>query len=135
MPEFLVRVENKLADSPTKEVEVQRMHRGDVVVWRPDGWPWSVEELTNSFWRIIRAKLTNTEADALVSPELDIARVKSKLWKRISQYDLDLLPAGELKTWFEDDTRAVPIFDYKGSLGVIRSSIKVKPNADVYGAT
>lgn len=105
-------------------------HRGDVIVWRPDGWPWSERERSNADWRIIWVDLTNTEADALINPELDQLGVKAFTWKRGRKLDLDAgsVPAA-LRTHLNDDKRADAVFDARGSAGLFGAITERKPNA------
>lgn len=58
--EFLIRVESK-GDDP------MLTQPGDVVVACPDGWGWSVKELTNPHWRIVRVPLAATHVEALTA--------------------------------------------------------------------
>jgi hypothetical protein len=130
MLETLLRVKDKLDDNPTKALEVTRMHRGDTVVWMPEGHTWSDEEKTNPAWRIVRLNITVSEAEALVSPELDPTGLKANCWKRVRKFDLELIGPGAFRTFLEDDTRAEPIFEFTESITLIDAITVTKPNAD-----
>ena len=132
MVELLIRTQDKKADTPTKALEVQRMHRGDVVLWRPDGWPWSAREKASPAWRILRINITPSEADALVSPELDVLSIKLHVWKRIRKLDLDnvLISPGKFKTFLDDDSRSTPVFTFTGDVTLLGTITETKPNAD-----
>jgi len=121
-------------DSGTDEaLRVKRYQRGDVVVWKPSPWVWGSVELTHPEHRIIRFNnMTGSEAEALVSRELDPGRTKTNTWKRVRKLDLDslLIGSGAFKDFLDDDTRAVPIFDFKGNIKLIDDITAVKPNAD-----
>ena len=49
MSELLVRVHDKINED--FYLNCQCTKRGDVIVARPDGWPWGKEELANPDWR------------------------------------------------------------------------------------
>lgn len=132
MVEILLRVKDRLDDNPTKEIEVRRMDRGTVIVWMPDGWTWSDNELTHDFWRIIRfSSMTVSEAEALVAPEFDPAGLKVNRWARIRKFDLDSLSiTGKFRAFLDDDTRTTPIFKFTGDLGLIDAITITRPPAD-----
>ncbi|MEK9721994.1 MAG: hypothetical protein VW405_00740 [Rhodospirillaceae bacterium] len=66
----------------TRRELVERYMRGDVVIAKPDGWPWSQRELTNPDWRILRVGLLKSETDALSAAETDISGIKTLKRKR-----------------------------------------------------
>lgn len=88
----------------------------DLVDYRPDGWQWGNEELTNPWFRIIVwSVLTDAECQTIVSRE--VAQVDANgVPTTIRQYrgfNLNLADAripAALKTWWQDDTRTQPKF-------------------------
>ncbi len=93
-------------------IHVSRLHRGDVICWRFDGWPWSEAELKNPKLRIIRIGLTQTEADFLARSEDDPFRNKTRAWIRWRFLDFDDASVkGRLRSFIRDDSRPTPIFD------------------------
>jgi hypothetical protein len=66
--------------------------KGDVIVYKPDGWNWGIEELNNPEWRIIRVpNMTEEHASSLCSQELSTDRNHTILRKRGMGIDLDNL--------------------------------------------
>ncbi len=133
MVEILFRVKDKKDDSPSKAIEVQRMHRGDVVVSMPNGQTWSDREKTNPAWRIIQfSSMTVGEAEALTAGEPDPALTKLNKWKRIRKLDFDniLIGPGKFKDFLDDDSRATPVFKFTGNMTLIDSITITKANAD-----
>lgn len=61
MAEILLRVVDKTNED--KALDAQCSKRGDVIVVKPDGWPWGTEELKSDFWRVV--KLPGVDPDAL----------------------------------------------------------------------
>lgn len=54
---FLVADHGPLADN---------LKSGDVLHIAPDGWPWTIEELANPNWRIVRADILGTHERMLM---------------------------------------------------------------------
>ncbi len=133
MPGLYIRTVDIKGDSPTKSVEVMRTHRGDVIVAKPNGWPWSQQERTNSSHRIVEVDITNSEADALTKPEFNILDTKQQYWTRGRRLDLDsVLITGKFKDYLADDTRATQIFEFTGNPALISSITETKQDADDY---
>ncbi len=61
---------------------------GDVIDFRPDGWPWSQAERAMPNWRIVRADITPIEAEALT--RLDVQALPDVL----TRADLDARASG-----------------------------------------
>lgn len=117
MAELLIRVADRVhARDVARDQEQPR--RGDVIVIQPDGWTWSVRELTAPHWRILR--LSGVSADALakwLEPEawtVDDLNLpdpdRPPLGRRVRRLNLDaaLLPAA-FKAWLADNARAEPV--------------------------
>lgn len=116
-----------------KSLKVQQYGAGDVVIWKAEGWGWGSVELTHPEHRILRiANMTVSEAEALVSQELNVGKVKLHTWKRIRKFDLNsiLIVSGKFKDFLDDDTRIVPIFKFTGNISLITSITTTKDNAD-----
>ncbi len=131
--EIFFRVAAQGLPTGDKALEVKRYQRGDCVIWKPEGWGWGSIELTHPEHRIVRfTKMTVSEAEALISTELDAALSKTHTWKRIRRLDLDslLITDGAFKTFLFDDTRAVPMFRFTGKLTLIDNITVTKSNAD-----
>ena len=131
--DLFLRVADQGGSGTDKALMVTRFQRGDIVAWKPSPWGWGSVELTHPEHRIIRFNsMTVSEAQALVSPEIDVTETKRHRRKRIRQLDLDslLITVGDFKTFLFDDTRAVPIFIFKGSLKLIGDITFTKSNAD-----
>jgi hypothetical protein len=86
--EVLLRVIDK--DQPDPLLSPISPKAGDVVVVKPDSWPWSVAERTNPEWRIIRVPFIATDSDALTS-SLSMTRLGPKR-RRDWMIDTSLLP-------------------------------------------
>lgn len=137
MVELYVRVRDNNLDAPPKEQIVRRCHRGDVIVWKSDGWKWSVKELRSITHRVIQVPMTNMEADSLVASELDPLRIKLLKWKRARHLDLDHddIKSGTFKTFIADDTRTDPIFTFDSDKAFLLTDITiVKQLADDFVA-
>lgn len=108
--ELVIRVHAK--PTPTRQLQAERLSRGDVVAALPDGHPFSERELTNPAWRIVRVPLTQVEAEALVSREIDQEETRQLLFHRQYRLDLDDVDIPQaLKNWLANDERRVPILD------------------------
>lgn len=53
---------------------------GDVIAICPDGWAWSTAELTNPDWRIVRANVLQSQADALLSQSNNASVRRRREW-------------------------------------------------------
>ena len=99
--QLLVRVVSKVNNrDPVKDAQLTKA--GDVIVYKPDGEEWGIEELKNPDWRIIQVPgMTEEEAIALTSPELppNLDREYPLLQRRALKLDLavlDALAAGKI---------------------------------------
>lgn len=93
--ELLIRTKHK--HPAVAAIHEASGQRGDVIAACPDGWAWSDAERTNPDWIIIRAKITQIEADAL----MESARPDEGKLKRRIGIDLEGLQAGEKLTRIE----------------------------------
>lgn len=102
--ELLIRVHDKLDVAHPKADRV--CGRGDVVVACRDGHPWTENERTAPFWRIIKVPdLAEIEAQMLTQPRLVITQDGAMITgRRAKTLDLASLP----KTFIEDDSRSQP---------------------------
>jgi hypothetical protein len=82
--EFLIRIRDRSSGTTDSKA-------GDVIAARPDNWPWSQAELTNTDWVIVRSNLTQAEADAALA--LDIDSVTGAM-KRRRKYWIDTSATG-----------------------------------------
>lgn len=62
MAEILLRVVDKTNED--KALDALCSKRGDVIVVKPDGWPWGTEELKSDVWRVV--KLPGVDPETLV---------------------------------------------------------------------
>ena len=93
MSEMLVRVIDKpLSGNPA--LDSKRSMRGDVIVAKPDGWPWSEEEKSNPAWRIFKSDLSLTDAEAMRSSEPGNPKINPNLRRYLFKFDIDSMPAG-----------------------------------------
>jgi hypothetical protein len=112
MADLVIRIRAK--PEANSELAALKTTRGDVIEVLPTPWAFSVIELTNPDWRILRLPNVSV-ADALVltKPELltDAGGVDRLRRKRSAFFDVDdaTLPTA-ISTWLLDDLRAVPIF-------------------------
>lgn len=108
MSEMLIRVVSKVnATDIYKDCQLSK--RGDVIEACPDGWPWSVSELTSPAWRILKCpQLTLDGARAFLAPErpVDEFDLRKTLQRHMYKLDIDsaLIPAA-LAAYLADDTR------------------------------
>jgi hypothetical protein len=107
---------------------------GDVIAVCPDGWAWSVQELTNPKWRIVRhSGIGVGEANDWLAPKLsavlDISGHPIRLAfraKRLNPTSLNSLP-GQVGQWWADDSRSVPIKDFSAvSVTLVRNIVETK---------
>lgn len=109
--ELLIRVVDKVNDTSIK-LDAQCRKAGDVIVWKPSPAEWGIEEVKNPDWRIVKADLTEEEANALVAPEiLDKAQPDKILRKnqmRLDVAQLDALTGGKV---VEDQSAKVAEID------------------------
>ncbi len=109
MCELLVRVVDKTnIDSPY--LDAKCLKRGDVVVVAENGWAWSVEELRNPDWRIVKIpNFSVLAAAAFLGLELDLDPEQPSLVLRRRAFALNLagLPAN-WAAWVADSTRVAP---------------------------
>lgn len=111
--ELLVRIVDKrdLKD-PVKDAQLTKA--GDVIVYRPDGSDWGIEDLKNPDWRIVRVpSMTEEQAIALTSPELPPTLDKQYplLQKRAMKLDLNTLDQLEAGKVLLPKTEAVASID------------------------
>jgi len=94
--EFLVRLSDK-NDNPAGS------KKGDIITFKPDGWPWGSNE--RKHYGIVRMECTYEEAKKMCESEtmlmLGIPMVKQY---RKLKFDIDKLPKETLETW--NDQRA-----------------------------
>lgn len=99
--------------SGSAELDAQQFGPGDVLNVLRSPWPFTVYELTAPDRRILR--LTNVDpADCseLIREERIVLPGSERLMrKRRARFNMEsaAIPAG-LRSWLDDDTRAVPIF-------------------------
>lgn len=92
MAEILLRVVDKTNED--KALDAQCSKRGDVIVVKPDGWPWGREELKSDVWRIV--KLPGVDPDSLrdlIEPLWTDEREPQLVKKRAKKLDIDKLEA------------------------------------------
>lgn len=79
--EVLIRVVDKgVAEACSKA--------GDVIAICPDNWRWSVSELTNPDWRIVKVNILQSQAEAFMAR----SQIPSVLRRREWMIDFSLLP-------------------------------------------
>lgn len=113
-----------------QELHAQAYKRGDVISIHEDGWKWSEIELTKPQWRILRLTRITDLADLaeLVQPEMS---ANTLMRKRRAFVDPAKLPLA-VRTWLQDDSRAVPIFEANVNRATVLSYITLKtPRAKV----
>lgn len=100
-----------MKDFPNDNLKIhcQRYHRGDIIDWRADGWPWSEAELSIPKFRHIRIGLTDIEVSFLARSEGNLLETKSRTWARRRFFDWNLVKPGKLRNFLDDNTRATPI--------------------------
>lgn len=102
--ELLVRVVDKVNNTDPK-LDAQCRKAGDVIVWKRSPAVWGIEEVKNPDWRIIKADLTEEEANALVAPEPEDKeqpnKIRRKNQMRLDIDQLDVLTGGKV---VEDQT-------------------------------
>ena len=105
MIELLVRIKDKIHDDPKLDVKLTK--RGDVIAWHFEGQDWGIEELNNPEWRIIKANISEDEANTLISIERPPDEVKDYqlLRKRAVSLDLDTLGVDAADTKKRDDNK------------------------------
>lgn len=101
MAELLIRI----IDRPTSDGS----KRGDVIAVGADGHGWSLAELTNPLWRIVRVPVTETEVAAFLRPRLTDGIVQ-RYRDLIVDVDSPQVPAA-LAQFIADNTRQTPVFD------------------------
>ena len=110
--ELLIRINDR--DSADRQLYCSMTRRGDVIAAQPDGWVWSTAELTNPEWRILKMPtLTQAEADALTTPELDPSSTKAYTWSKRGTalyFEKQALPYKFLK-YLRDATRQLSSYD------------------------
>ncbi len=90
MAEMLVR----LYDKYTGKDQVMRSkttHRGDVIVVREDGWPWSDQERKSPDWIILTVNMPIQKAQTMLAPEQGDPLKNPLLQLRAFKVDLDAL--------------------------------------------
>lgn len=91
MAELLIRVVDKVGTDVFKDAALTK--RGDVIVVRPDGWNWGIQELANPEWRIVSIPdMPMVEAEAMLAMEPGDRSVPNVLQARMFKFDLDALP-------------------------------------------
>lgn len=123
---------------PDPIVDTDRYKGGDVLVVMDDGWQWGAEELANPLFRIL--KLPNipiAEAQAFLGRQknIDPASPSRMLQRRAFGIDFSTLPKA-IQAWWNDDTRATPIFTANITIQQFRGAKKLKaviPDPDVLG--
>lgn len=106
--EAIFFVVDRVAEDPY--VDAMAYKRGDVIVVKPDGWPWSEAELTNPDWRIIKfPAVTVEQAASFLAPEVETdPRNPNRMRQRRGfRLDLDGMPA-ELRSHISK-ARAKPV--------------------------
>lgn len=130
MIELLVRIVDKTSDDKNKDIQLTK--RGDVIAWHLAGEDWGTQELSNPEWRIIKADITEADANALLAPELPtkLGTPNEILKKRAVKLDVDSLAISSDTKQRVDDKATIL------SKPVIVSAVVVKdptPQADVIG--
>ena len=111
---------SKATPTPTVE-QLAALHKPmDLIEAKPDGWNWGTQERTHPWFRLVylpNSLGTLSEAIQYLSPLLptyDSNGLQLTLWQRRSHYlnvlDSTVIPQSFITFW-EDDTRAVPMFD------------------------
>lgn len=88
--ELLIRIRDKKSDDPYLDCQLTK--RGDVIVYRPDGWEWSNAERTNPDWIIIQVPISDAVAQSLCEPEPGDPKLNKMLQRRGFKLDLDNPP-------------------------------------------
>ncbi len=130
--ELVIRVVDKVSTDRDKNAALTK--RGDVISAMADGWPWTDTEKSNPVWRILRVNLTVTDADFIMDPEIETELVnKTVVRQRKRKIDLDAIAATDarFKTWLDDDTRAVPVFDFGIKRQIVADAVLTREDADV----
>jgi len=104
--------------------------RFDLITAQPDGWNWGDAELTNPWFRIIAwPQLNLSAALEFLAPLPAVLDIDSNpiTYAQYRGSFLDLNNVGvpvALRNWWQDDTRAVPIFTTNISPAVVVSAIR-----------
>lgn len=122
--DVLVRVRDK-PKTGNPRIDTKRTMRGDVIMVRQRGMPYSTVELTHPDWRIFSFEnIEADEAQMLLSSEPPGDPLNPSLTWQVRLYRLDIdnltLPKA-LRDFISDDTRQVPIFAVKLTAAQIRS--------------
>jgi hypothetical protein len=106
--------------TPTPTIEqIAALHKPmDLVHAAPDGWTWGKQELSNPWFRIVSipdSLATMAQAEQFLSPLLpllDSSGNPTTLWQRRAYYLnlTDSIIPSSFNTFWEDDTRAMPIY-------------------------
>jgi len=110
--------------------------RFDLIAAQPDGWNWGNAELTNPWFRIIAwppLQLSAALEFLAPFPEDLAADQKTPItYEQYRKFFLDLsnvsVPVA-LRNWWQDDTRAVPIFTTNIAPAAVVSAIRTARSA------
>lgn len=89
MCELLVRTVDK-SNPDDIYLDVKLTKRGDVIVIREDGWPWSEAERTSPFWKIFKMPgIKASDLSAFIAEEPGDPKFNQTLQRRAFKFDLD----------------------------------------------
>lgn len=110
----------------------QRYQRGDIVQALPDDHPFTPAEFASPRLRFVKLPFTLSEANAVISAEIDAAGVKNRKWRRIRFVDLTTPSfSSALDAFIADDKRTIPILELSAQdVSRVKNAVKLKPNAD-----
>lgn len=74
-----------------KRLDAERIHAGEVIVYKPDGWAWSPKELAHPDWVIVRVPITKSEAESLTCCEFNPESRKPFAYARQRRLNLKAL--------------------------------------------
>lgn len=106
--EMILFAVDRVSDDPY--MDALSYKRGDVIMAKPDGWPWSMAELTNPDWRIIKfPSIAMDQAASFVAPEAETdPRNPNRMRQRRGfRLNFDALP-GDLQAYITDSSRSQP---------------------------
>ena len=103
--ELLIKIKSRHCKD--RKLDAQRLHAGDVIAAKPDGWAWSVRERENPEWVIVRAPITEVEAQALIAMEFDPLHRRPFVYSRQRTLDLKALNIKQSNEVIEVDKKSL----------------------------
>lgn len=88
--EFILWVADKNPGQTPGVRGFEDYRNGQVITCKPDGWAWSKLELNHPNWRIVRADVHNTHAQAMLAHQ---SGDHQKEWLKLRKYHIDITNA------------------------------------------